>query len=69
MTNKITVDVEEAKRVFLLLDAFHDFLHQPMNYPNTAEFANKNYEELKHLYYDVVWNWLPSEMQKNLEDR
>jgi len=46
-------------------------MHQPMHYkdPEYVEaFAINNYPELKDLYYDIVWNWLPEEVRRDIED-
>ena len=70
---QIQVDLDEVKRLFSLLEELHDFLHQPEYYKDTASvqaFLEEGvYEELKRMYYDVVWNWLPSVVQKEMENR
>ncbi|EQA62047.1 hypothetical protein LEP1GSC062_2090 [Leptospira alexanderi serovar Manhao 3 str. L 60] len=32
------------------------------------KFANENYKKAKELYYNVVWNWLPKETQKEIKE-
>ena len=70
---QIQVDLDEVKRLFLLLEELHDFLHQPEYYKDVdsvQEFlAGGTYEELRKMYYDVVWNWLPETVQKEIEER
>jgi hypothetical protein len=69
MKREIEVDLEEIKRVFFLVEELHTFFHQPMNYSKADEFAKKNYKELKTIYYDILWEWLPNDVKKELEER
>ncbi len=71
MKEKIEVDLKDVRRLFLLLENMNCFFHQPMNFENpkrVQEFALKNYPELHKLYYNVVWEWLPKEIQKEIEN-
>jgi len=69
----IKVNLDEAREVFLLLEEFQQFFHQPMHYENIAqvnEFLEKGaFDRLCRAYYDVTWNWLPEDVQKEIEDR
>ena len=68
---KVEIDVEEVKRVFRLLEDLHDLVHQPLNYRDTNQveiFADRHYLEVKDLYYKVVWNWLPEEVQRQITE-
>lgn len=68
----IKVDLEEVKQVFVLLEKLQDFMHQPMNYDSLEkiqEFVTSIYPELSDAYYRKVWDWLPIEVQKELEER
>lgn len=47
MAKKITIDLDEALRVFYLVEEMQSFFHQPMNFPNVETFAKKNYPEIK----------------------
>ena len=73
MSAKIQVDLDEVKQLFCLLEKLHDFLHQPRHYGDeviVAKLLKSNiYEELRGMYYDVVWNWLPPDVQREIEDR
>jgi hypothetical protein len=68
---RIEITLDEAKRVFRFLEKMHHLLHQPLYYrdPKTVErFASDNYVEAKELYYKVVWDWLPDDVRKEIED-
>ena len=69
MSTHVTVELDEVKRVYLLIEKLHEFFHQPMNYENTEAFAGKNYQEIKELYYNVVWGWLPDDVKRDIEER
>lgn len=72
MTKQVSISVEEIKEVFELLEKINDLFHQPLSYRETEiveNFADSNYQEIKKLYYDTVWKWLPEEEQKRYEDR
>lgn len=70
--NKIEITLAEAREVFDLLERLNCFFHQPSNYDNLEDiekFADESYPQIHRLYYDVVWNWLPEEVQKEVEER
>ncbi|MFT3925431.1 MAG: hypothetical protein QM778_23030 [Myxococcales bacterium] len=72
MPNTVTIDLSEVRKVFDFLERAHDLLHQPEKYsdPRVVEkFAAENYEELRRLYYEVVWHWLPKDVQREIEER
>jgi hypothetical protein len=54
---------EDAWRLYELIETMHHFLHQPMNYETKADlerWLNSGvYDELKHVYYDVLAKWFP----------
>ncbi|EMJ85881.1 MULTISPECIES: hypothetical protein [Leptospira] len=71
MAEKIEISLDEVKRLFEFLEKVHDWMHQPLHYQNpklVEKFVNENYNEVKGLYYHVVWNWLPKEIQKEIEE-
>jgi hypothetical protein len=71
MRNKISINVDEAVRVFRMLGEIHNLTHQPMNFETTDlvnQFTEKNYPEIKLLYYQVVWAWLPKDIQDSIEN-
>ncbi len=72
MDTEINIKIEEVRRVFYFLEKVHDLMHQPEKFQNNdivKAFVEENYNEVKALYYDVVWNWLPREKQKEIEER
>jgi hypothetical protein len=71
MKDQISISIEEAVRVFRMLGELNSLTHQPMNFETVdiaKQFAEKNYPEIKSLYYHVVWNWLPKEVQERIEN-
>ncbi|WP_078123681.1 hypothetical protein [Leptospira alexanderi] len=65
------ISLDKVKRVFKFLENVHDWMHQPLFYQNPElieKFANENYKEAKELYYNIVWNWLPKETQKEIKE-
>ncbi len=72
MNRKIDVDVDEAIRIFSLLEKLNSLFHQPSKYGDAnrvSEFAEINYPEIKELYYQVVWKWLPKDVQEEIENQ
>ncbi len=66
---KIEISLEDAQRVYRLMEEMNDFFHQPEKYNETEKFAKKNYEEIRSLYYDVVWNWLPQDIKDDITEK
>ncbi len=64
MAEKIAVDTDEVKRVFLLMEKVNEFFHQPENFEDVGEFANSNYKEIREVYYEIIWNWLPEDLKR-----
>jgi len=65
----ITIELEEAMRVFKILEEVNDLFHQQLYYKDqkiVAKFAKDYYKEIHALYYDVVWNWLPKNVQDEI---
>jgi len=70
MTKTIQVPLEEVIRVFRFLEKVHGEMHQPLAYQDARRveaFVEANYPEARELYYGVVWNWLPREVQAAIE--
>lgn len=53
-----------------------DFYHQPMNYEDCEDLilgsgadggVREAYDRLMHLYYHVIWKWLPKPLQDQIE--
>ena len=64
MNKKVELDISEMKRVFYLLEKFYSLLQKPrseMDENYLESFMRENYMELNDVYYDMVWNWLPSD--------
>jgi hypothetical protein len=69
MGDKVEIDIDEIRRVFEIIEQIHDFIHQPLNYSDIESFAMHCYPELHEVYYKVVWNWLPTDVQKFYKQR
>ena len=68
----VEVPISEVRELYALLEKLNATLHQPLSFedPNyMRDFATKNYPALKSMYYDVVWNWLPPDVQEELVER
>jgi hypothetical protein len=62
--------VDDARRVFDLLEKLNSLFHQPLGYRDieiVQRFAEQNYQEIKDLYYRVVWEWLPEELRQEID--
>ncbi len=72
MSEKIEVELDDVKRLYACLESLNEFFHQPLNYRNTEDLdkflAEGGYEKLRTMYYDIVWNWLPLEVQHEIEE-
>ena len=73
MSKTIQVAVDEVKEVFLLLEELNSFFHDPEKYGDHSRLIHyvegDMYPKLHEAYYETVWNWLPSEVQKQIENR
>jgi hypothetical protein len=72
MTTTINIELDEVCRVFDFLEKVQDLMHQPEKYEDidiVKKFVEENYSEVKELYYDVVWNWLPNKKKQEIEER
>ncbi|EMY76970.1 hypothetical protein LEP1GSC060_3413 [Leptospira weilii serovar Ranarum str. ICFT] len=68
---KIEIPLDDLKRIFKFLENVHDWMHQPLYYRNielVEKFVNENYEEVKELYYHVIWNRLPEGTRNEIEE-
>ena len=62
---------EEQIRLYRLMEMLNWFFHQEMHYLDreTAEkTARECYPEIRDFTYDILWNDLPKEIQKQLMD-
>ena len=58
--------------MFLFLEDLNAFFHQPMHYEELGQveqYIDEMYPNLHRMFYDVIWNWLPPDVQKEIEDR
>lgn len=72
MSKTVEVNVYELKRVFLLMEEVNDLFHQESKFKDSEiveKFANAHYSEIRELYYDVLWDMLPADVQEEIEDR
>jgi hypothetical protein len=72
MSRKIEVKLDEVKRVFLHLEDLNSFFHSPTKFEDidkVKEYVENMYPELQTMYYDIVWNWLPPDVQKQMINR
>lgn len=72
MTEQVVVDLKDVMRVFQLMEEMNAFFHQPMNFESVDKvqaFAHSHYPEIGELYYRVVWDWLPGDVQEKLLNR
>ncbi|WP_417683389.1 hypothetical protein [Pseudidiomarina aquimaris] len=71
MLRNIEVKLDEVKRVYKMMEQLHDLLHQPEKYRNRdvmESFVQEHYAELSELYYEIVWEWLPQDIQDEITD-
>ncbi len=73
MSRKIEINLDEALQAFMVLEDIVNLLHQPNNYNanDIEEFAIQQggYKKVAELYYNVVWNWLPTDVKQTIENR
>jgi hypothetical protein len=74
MNRTVEVSLDEVLRVFHTLENLQQFFHQPLHYPDIREvrefLGNANggaNKDIHDLYYGVVWNWLPADVQQEIE--
>lgn len=72
MSKKIEVELDEVKQLYSCLEELNEFFHQPANYRDRERLekflSNGGYEKIRTLYYDIVWQWLPDEVQREIEE-
>ena len=72
MVDSKSVPISEIKEVFEFLEEANHLFHQPLYIEDkemVKKFATENYPQIKRLYYEVVWNWLPDEEKEKYENR
>lgn len=75
MERTVEVPLEEVMRLYRTLENLQQFFHQPIHFPDihaVREFLGDvnggAYKDIHNLYYDVVWNWLPADVQREIEE-
>jgi len=66
---KVTVPLSEVRELFELLEKLNALFHQEARYADPAYvrgFADAHYEQIRRLYYDTVWEWLPPDVQDEI---
>ena len=78
MSAKVEVDLEEVKRIYLLMEELVSFFHQPMHYDTPEKLhaflggagsSDGAFKKISNAYYETVWNWLPDEVQRQIVER
>lgn len=71
MSKDTKITATDIRRVYDLLEKIQDLFHQPLYYQHGARvtrFAEVNYDEIRDLYYNVVWEWLSEEVREQIGD-
>ncbi len=53
------------------MEEINHFFHQPMHFENPEDvekFAVENYREIHSVFYKIMWNWLPEEEKRRIEE-
>lgn len=73
MSEKIQINLNEVKELFLFLEDLNQFFHSPSNYGDQQQLIayveGGMYDKLRRLYYHTVLDWLPPSARKEFEDR
>ena len=65
----LSIKKDEAIRIWRLLEEINDLFHQPAKTSDVEyvrAFATKNYPEIHEIYYNIIWNWFPAEVKKEI---
>jgi hypothetical protein len=70
---EVTVKLREVEDLFHFLGRLNKIYHSEER-SNDLRIVQQfwlhgGYDDLRRFYYDVVWDWLPSDVQKQVEDR
>ncbi|SIO06601.1 hypothetical protein SAMN02745824_2818 [Parasphingorhabdus marina DSM 22363] len=71
MKSTVEVPVENVRDLFQLMEKMNDLFHQPRNLKDgkrIARFADENYPSIHKAYYEILWNLLPEEDRKTIEN-
>lgn len=72
VVSKVEIELKEATEVFLLFEKLNNYFHNEKNYQTVSEFrafSKSIYPEIRKAYYDTTWEWLPKEVQEEIEER
>ena len=53
------------------MEKINGLFHQPAHLEDplqVKEFARDNYQEIKSLYYEILWNWLPDNIKEEFTE-
>ena len=50
------------------MEEINDFFHNELNYDGVHEFGKKHYNQISHSYYKVLWEWLPEDEKRRIEN-
>jgi hypothetical protein len=71
----IEISLKDLMLMFKTMEEFNRFFHQSSHYQDSVQIhdymdSEKGgaYEMIHKLYYDVLWNYLPEDIQKQIEN-
>jgi len=70
MTKTIAVNADDLIEIYLLIEEINDLFHQPLKYSDAelvSNFADTHYPQIKRIYYEVLWEYLPEEYRHSIE--
>ena len=76
LKRRVEVDLDEIIELFLIIERLQQFFHQPLHYETLVQLNSflgdrysGAYAEMHQAYYEILWNWLPPDIQRQIEDR
>lgn len=63
---------KETIELFELLEKLNSHFHQKSNYTSeekSSALADEIYPDIKKFYYDIIWNELPEDYRKKIEEK
>ena len=68
MKIKLEVEEQDLKDLFYLMEEINDFFHNELNYNDVHKFGEKHYKQISHSFYKVLWEWLPEDEKRRIEN-
>lgn len=71
MEDTIKMKSDDLLRLYNVMEEIHDLLHQPLKYRDVQkmdDFVKGHYSDIKDLYYNVLWDYLPDDVRENIEN-